>query len=599
MKARKPELKRATRAAAVAVTGLLAIVISACTVSPATSNSTSSGGNAPGADVVTVANTGELCSLNPNSDSCQLLVNRQVAYLTTGMFSYVDNSAKIVDDKSFGTVQVLSKDPLTIKYTVNKGITWSDGVQVGADDMLLETLARTQYYDDVSVDGKTGTKYFNHSQSSAGMRLAGFPQVGDDGRSMTITYATPYADWQLFNPVNVPAHVVAKETGVAAAGQPFIDLLKSIPRGDLAHPRPANAKLQKIANFWNTGFNTKSMPTDPQLTVSSGPYKIASWATGQSVTLEKSPTYKGGLKPTYQKVVVRFIADSTAQVQALNNGEVDIIQPQASADTLSGLKAIPGAQILQGTSGSWDLMQLNFNSPVFSDPVVREAFLKTIPRQQLMNAIVLPLDPKSPMIDSLIFLPGQPGYDQAVKANGSSAFDQTDVDGAKKLLNGRKPKIRLVYNRDNPNRLDSFQAIQASAAQAGFQIVDGGLSASQWISVLPQNSKWDAFIWGTTSEGVGVTHISQYYLSSSQASFGRWKNADADKKISQILTTIDPAAQHNLAIQIDADAWHDYWGLPLYSNVGIQAADSKVAGVVYNPWTIGVVWNFWQWKPAG
>jgi len=47
------------------------------------------------------------------------------------------------------------------------------------------------------------------------------------------------------------------------------------------------------------------------------------------------------LKPSVDKIVFRIIPDANAQVTALQNGEVDIINPQASADKLR--KAIQAA----------------------------------------------------------------------------------------------------------------------------------------------------------------------------------------------------------------------------------------------------------------
>ena len=34
-----------------------------------------------------------------------------------------------------------------------------------------------------------------------------------------------------------------------------------------------------------------------------------------------------------------------------------------------------------------------------------------------------------------------------------------DIDGAKKLLNGATPTVRIMYNKDDPNRVDAFSLI--------------------------------------------------------------------------------------------------------------------------------------------
>ncbi|HOQ87550.1 MAG TPA: hypothetical protein PLQ89_17700, partial [Phycisphaerae bacterium] len=49
--------------------------------------------------------------------------------------------------------------------------------------------------------------------------------------------------------------------------------------------------------------------------------------------------------------------------------------------------AVSGAEVLAGDQVSYDHLDLNFGSEVFSDATVREAFLLTVPRQQILDAI--------------------------------------------------------------------------------------------------------------------------------------------------------------------------------------------------------------------
>ena len=49
------------------------------------------------------------------------------------------------------------------------------------------------------------------------------------------------------------------------------------------------------------------------------------------MTLKANENYKGDHKPRTPSTVFRFIGDPLAQVTALQNGEVDIINPQARA----------------------------------------------------------------------------------------------------------------------------------------------------------------------------------------------------------------------------------------------------------------------------
>ena len=65
----------------------------------------------------------------PTSTRCYLM--------NVGGFSYFDADLKLINNDQFGTCTVESLDPLTITYRINEGVTWTDGVQVDAADMLL------------------------------------------------------------------------------------------------------------------------------------------------------------------------------------------------------------------------------------------------------------------------------------------------------------------------------------------------------------------------------------------------------------------------------------------------------------------------------
>ncbi|WP_458933053.1 ABC transporter substrate-binding protein, partial [Enterococcus faecium] len=92
--------------------------------------------------------------------------------------------------------------------------------------------------------------------------------------------------------------------------------------------------LKAAADFWNKGYDVTAMPTDQSLLVASGPFIVTDFTPEQSITLGKNPNYKGSMSPKYDQLIIRFIGDANAQVTALQNGEVQAIQPQPSADTL-------------------------------------------------------------------------------------------------------------------------------------------------------------------------------------------------------------------------------------------------------------------------
>ena len=545
---------------------------------------------------ITVAEVNEVTSFNWNTPAGNLDMNAKLGGYTRSSFFYLDDKLNIIPDKSFGTVEKTSDDPLTVKYTLAKTATWSDGQPVTADDMMLAWAIQSGFFNDSTVDADgnvtKGTTYFDYAGDTSGLGLADKPVVGDDNMSMTITYSEPYADWQLVNPIDAPVHVVAEKAGVTV--KDLMAAFNDTPRGDAAKPAAApNDTIKKAADFWNTGFDATTLPTDKSLYLSSAAFVLDAWVPKQSITLVKNPEYKGDLKPKVDKIVVRFIGDAQAQVTALKNGEVDIINPQASADTIKSLQALKNVTTLTGDQFSYDHLDLTFNTGVFKDnPKFREAFLKVVPRQQILDAIVTPQNPEATLDNSQIFFPGTDGYNTAVKENGSDAFNKVDIEGAKALLAGATPEVRVLYNTKNPNRVASFQALQASAEKAGFKVIDAG--AENWGSLLGSGT-YDVSIFGWISSGVGVAGVPQIFGSKGGGNYSGYANAEVDKLANQLQVTLDKKDQDAIQVKIDDLLWQDFYGVPLFVAPGVMAHSNNVTGVVYYPGQAGVGWNFWEW----
>jgi peptide/nickel transport system substrate-binding protein len=593
MHIRKSRARRAI--SVVAVAGVAALALTACTTSGSTSGSTAATGG-----TVTVAVVNDLTSLNPSTPQGNVDTNGQVGYLDGSYgsgFQYIDDKYTIVHDDKFGTFKKTSDDPLTVTYTLNKADKWSDGEPVTADDMVLGWAMQSGYYDSATFDQATGevtsgTQYFTPAAGTAGIDQTAYPAVSDDNRTITLTYAKPFVDWELFNPIALPAHVVATKAGLSSAAD-LTKLLKGLPKGDKGSPAAPDATLKKAADFANTGYDITAFPTDKDLLVASGPFVVSSWIPGQSITMVKNKYYAGGLKPNVDKVVFRIIPDPNAQVTALQNGEVDIINPQASADTLTALKNT-SAKVLTGDQVSYDHLDLNFGSQVFADPKVREAFLKTIPRQQILDSIVTPVNPQAEVLNSQIWLPSQKEYAASVKQNGSDKFAKVDIDGAKALLAGAKPTVRILYNTNNPNRVDEFQAISSSAAKAGFTVVDAG--SPDWSKLLP-GGNYDASLFGWISPGAGTTMIPQLFATGGGGNNNRY-NAMNDVAV-KTQTTVDKDELVTLEQQIDKATFSDAYGLPLFQLPGLFGVSARVDGVKYMGNQTGPFWNFWEWSVSG
>ncbi len=593
---------RATKALGLAAVS--AVALSAC--ASVGGDSGAAGGETGGAEgegsggVITVAETNNVTSLNTGTAAHNKDINSKIAYMTRDTFNYIDPELNVVRNEGFGTYEVVSENPLTVEYTVNEDQQWSDGNPIDKGDLLLWWATQSGHYNDARTDdaGETvsGTDYFSIAGSTDILGRTDLPEFGEDGRTMTITYDEPVADWEIAFDSGYfhPAHVVAQQAGLADEAA-LVSALEEAPEGDPEKPQE-RPELDRIAEAWNTGFDVTETPEDKSLLVSNGPYIIEEMVKDQSVTLVRNENYKGDHVGKADEITVRTIGDSTAQIQALRNGEVDIMAPvTVTKDTVDQVGGIEGVQVLEGVDLSYDHVDLNFGSDVFADPAVREAFLKTIPRQQILDQIVRPVVEDAEVVNSQLFLPSEQAYEDAVARNGAAEKfpAEPDVEGARELLAGRTPTVRILYNNENPVRVDTFALIKESAEQAGFTVED--LGDPNWGEKLPEGN-YEASLFGWVSPGVGTEALTQIFKTGGGGNYNDYSNPEVDTLATDARVTVDEEERLQKMYEMDKLVMEDAYGLPLFQNPGFFAVAQDVEGVEYMPNQTGVFWNFWEWN---
>lgn len=602
-------------AAVLTASAVIAALLSACT--PTTSVVTGS--------EVRVAVASPLTSLNPSTSYGRSTVtNADVAYLTSASFGYVDDRYAWVPDTSFGTASIVDDDPLTVKYAVARDARWSDGVAVDAADLLLAWAANSgslntrgddgaPFDDRDYVDPETGRYtddfpddivFFDGSVGGGLDRASRIPEISDDGRSLIVRYDTYFSGWRSALQPGLPAHVVARQaldlddddaTDNATADEAKAALVRAVADGEAG-------TLGAVARVWNSGYNLTETPDDGGLLVSSGPYSVSE-VNAESVTLSANPEYRGDRTPGFETVVLAVSPDPLEAVDLLETGAVDIVSPQPSADVVSALLSIDGITVIAGSEGTFEHLDLQFTgsrSGTFDDRRVREAFLHVVPRQQILDELVAPVQQEASLLDSFVLRPGADGYDDTVAENGSREYSGTDVDEAVSLLADAgvtSPVVCILFDPANPRRVAEFQAIQTSAGRVGFQVTD--CSTPDWDDLLGVAGAYDAalYAWDTTRLGASAT-AAVFRSDAELANFSGYSSPAVDALIAELDATDDESEQVALLTEIDALVWGDAYGVPLFAYPTVTGVSSAISGVTRSPLARSVFWNAWGWKPA-
>jgi peptide/nickel transport system substrate-binding protein len=377
------------------------------------------------------------------------------------------------------------------------------------------------------------------------------------------------------------------------------------------------ATMAKLAKVWSTAWNVSEMPTDKRLLVSDGPYVVTGFTKNQSISFKVRPDFTGAPKvPSISQITMRFITDATAQVQALQNGEVDMIQGQPSTDTVTAVKKLKNVHVDTFPGATYEHVDLNFgvkNGPfnpatygggaagAAKALLVRQAFLKALPRQEIVDKLVKPLQSDAKVDDSNLFLPGTPAYQSSVAANGMNAYDKTDIAAAKALLKQAgtpTPTVRFTYPTDNPRRASEFQLIQASEQAAGFKIKAVGMPTATYFPNL-QGGAYDASIFAWQFTSLGYTGNMSAYVTKGGQNYNSYSNTASDALWGQIAGSTGTADQTNaLMAQVDKNMVTDAATLPIFQFPEMSAWSTKLSGVSDNTIASGgnTLWDPWDWK---
>ncbi len=183
----------------------------------------------------------------------------------------------------------VSKDNLEYTFVLRKGLKWSDGHPITADDVVFT-------FGKVVAEG-----YGNSSLRDTMSVFEQYPSV-EKVDDLTVRFKTK--------------RVFA----------PFLNALTSIPVGPkhILEPVIQGAKgHDNFHGFWNVN-------ADPKTLVTSGAFKLSRYVPSQRVELERNPNYSmvdtsGRKLPYLDKFVVAIVPDQNTQLLKFYGGELDFL----------------------------------------------------------------------------------------------------------------------------------------------------------------------------------------------------------------------------------------------------------------------------------
>ena len=188
----------------------------------------------------------------------------------------------------------------------------------------------------------------------------------------------------------------------------------------------------------------------------SGPFTLGAWRPNEAVQLLAYPDYWNGA-PVLKRVIVKNVAESSAQRLQLEQGDIDVARNLTPTD-VQALNGKDGIKIQDEPRGRILYMGLNQKDPLLSKPEVVQALKHLVDFDGMAGSFL-----KGQWKVHQNFLPE--GYLGAVDDNSW----KYDVEAAKKILTdaGITSGTITTKVRDIREYLDVAQTLQASMAQVG------------------------------------------------------------------------------------------------------------------------------------
>jgi peptide/nickel transport system substrate-binding protein len=546
-------LRRLRPLSAAAAVTALALVVSGCGGGSSNSDSGSSGGGQPQAATENQINPVDRDKLTQGGDLRWPLAGFPANFnyneldgtdsdnadviqaLMPTPFHFSADSTPSVAKEYFSNVELTSKDPQVVTYTINPDAVWSDGKPVSAADLISQWKALN------------GTNEAYQVASTTGYDQIASVEQGTDERQAVVTFTNPYADWQaLFGPL---------------------------------YPASTNDD----PNVFNTGWVTSPL-------VTAGPFALDNIDTSsQTITLKKNPDWWGD-KAILDRIIYRVL-DPDAQIDALANGEIDFIDVGPDVNKLQRAQGTAGIEIRRAGGPNFRHITFNGTSPVLSDVNVRQALAKAIDRNTIAQALLGPLGGDAKKLDNHIFMANQDGYQ-----DNAGDLSNVDVDGANKQLDtagwtrqgdavrtkdGQQLVIRFVIPSGVATSAQESQLVQSMLQKVGAQVDIQTVPVGDFFDKYVTPGDFDMTVFAWLGTPFPISSSSSIYGNPKgddiQQNYARVGSQEIDDLFAKATSELDPAKARDIANQIDAKIWDEVHSLTLYQRPELVAAKQGLA----------------------
>ena len=482
----------------------------------------------------------------------------------------------------------VSKDLTSITWKIKRGIKWSDGSALTADDAVF-----TYEYCTNPDTGCTQTNYYSDIQS--------VKAIGSQTVKIQFKVPKPFP-YQAFVGYNSPILQKAQFDGCQGA----------------------KAQECNKQNFYPIG---------------TGPFKVVDFKPNDVIVFEANPNYRDASKPAFNKLVFKGGGDATSAARAvLETGEMDYAwNLQVEPEILTKMQQAGKGTVVSAFGTAVERLMGNFTNPYTTNDEHRSEYIggnnnrnahPFLSDYNVRRALSLAID-RQILVDA--------GYGQAGKIScnvlpapaiyASNANDECktqkiteanrllDAAGWKRGSDGIRQKdgvrISILYQTSTNSVRQATQAfIKEMWKQIGVETELRNISASVFFGGdvgspdTYQKFYADIEMYTNTFSGTDPeTYMSNWTckeMAQKSNKWGgnnmpRWCNPAYDALSAKMAKTAALKDRIQLAKAMNDMLMQDYAMIPLIHRGGVSAHSNTISGVRMNEWD-SELWNIADWS---
>ncbi|MEZ0163300.1 ABC transporter substrate-binding protein [Kineococcus sp. LSe6-4] len=286
-----------------------------------------------------------------------------------------------------------------------------------------------------------------------------------------------------------------------------------------------------------------------------GPMKFVDRVPQTSITVERDPEYYAADEVHLDSITYRIMTDANIRAANLRSGDVQVADTLSPQD-VAALAQEKGIGLLQ--TGSFGYQGVTFNlgntdgvgkppgridTPLATDPRIREAFSLAVDREALVNSVFNDwYEPACSFVSP----------DSTYSTGASDACPPHDPERARQLLTEAGVELPYRIRVSASNTADTLrfsQALQASVQEAGFAL---DIEPVEYSTLLDQQSSgaFEAVQLGWSGRVDPHGNASNFLTTGAGNNYSGYSDPEVDALLKQAARSTDPATRADLYGQV-------------------------------------------------